>query len=129
METHQNGHTILVVDDEPIIRMYVSAVLEDAGYSVLEAKDCEEALVLLATHTEIEVLMTDVRMPGRMDGLQLVQQTHDKRPAICSIVVSGNATAADARRAGANRFVAKPYTARALTDAVTAAMSGGLRAA
>ena len=110
--------TVLVVEDEFVIRMSAVAMLEDAGFDVREAKDSAQALHMLARHDEIDVLMTDVRMPGDMDGLALVAQVCITYPAIRSIVVSANGSAAQASNAGAFGFVAKPYTASAIVRAV-----------
>jgi DNA-binding NtrC family response regulator len=110
--------TVLIVEDEFLIRMSAVAMLEDAGFSVCEAVDSAEALTMLARHEEIDVLMTDVRMPGRMDGLALVAQVCIAYPAIRSIVVSANGSAAQAANAGAFGFVAKPYSASAIVRAV-----------
>ena len=113
-----NSRTILVVEDEPFIRMFAVATLEDAGFWVLEAKDSAHALDMLALHDEISIMITDVRMPGRMDGLALVAQVNIDHPAIRAIVVSGNATAEQASNAGAMGFVAKPYMAQTIVQAV-----------
>jgi two-component system, response regulator PdtaR len=109
--------TILVVEDEFFIRMSAVAILEDAGFFVLEAKNSLEALEMLSRHSETNVLMTDVRMPGLMDGLALVAQVQIDHPAVRSIVVSGNISAEQARNAGASGFVAKPYLAKAIVQA------------
>jgi DNA-binding NtrC family response regulator len=110
--------TILVVEDEFFIRMSAVATLQDAGFCVLEARNSLEALDTLSRHSETDVLMTDVRMPGLMDGLALVAQVQIDHPAIRSIVVSGNASAEQARNAGASGFVAKPYLAKTIVQAV-----------
>ena len=110
--------TILVVEDEPLIRMSAVATLEDAGYWVLEAKDSAEALDVLSRHAEVSILVTDVRMPGSMDGLALVTWVHLNNPAIRSIIVSANATQAEAGKAGAVGFVAKPYLPNTIVQAV-----------
>jgi len=110
--------TILVVEDEPFIRMSAVIMLEDAGFGVLDAKDSAEALKMLARHDEISVLLTDVRMPGLMDGLALVAHVCIAYPFICSLVVSANASVTQARNAGASGFLAKPYTARTIVQAV-----------
>jgi two-component system, response regulator PdtaR len=110
--------TVLVVEDEIIIRMSTVASLEDAGFCVLEADDSAQALNLLARHVEISVLVTDVRMPGAMDGLALVPRAQRDYPVIRSIVVSGNATATEAYKAGASLFIAKPYLAHRVVKAV-----------
>jgi DNA-binding NtrC family response regulator len=118
MDQTANQRTVLVVEDEFFIRMSAVGMLEDAGFLVRNAKDSAEALTMLARHDEISVLMTDVRMPGRMDGLALVAQVCITYPAIRSIVVSANGSAAQASNAGAVGFVAKPYTASMIVQAV-----------
>ena len=110
--------TILVVEDEPLIRMSAVATLQDAGYWVLEAQNSADALDVLSRHSEISVMVTDVRMPGNMDGLALVTWVQLNNPAIRSIVVSGNATAAEAGKTGAFGFVAKPYLPATIIGAV-----------
>jgi DNA-binding NtrC family response regulator len=110
--------TILVVEDEPFIRMSTVATLEDAGFWVLEAQNSAEALDILSRHPEVSIMVTDVRMPGRMNGLALVAQVRIDHPAIRAIVVSGNTSAEDASNAGALGFVAKPYLAQTMIQAV-----------
>jgi two-component system, response regulator PdtaR len=110
--------TVLVVEDEALIRMSTVASLEDAGLRVLEAANSAEALQVLAQHAEISVLVTDVRMPGVMDGLALVSRVHRDHPVVRAVVVSGNACAGEAYRAGAVRFIAKPYLAQNVVRAV-----------
>lgn len=67
-----NAHiTVLVVEDEPLMRMDISDALEDGGFLVLEAANADEAIVILVEHTEIQALFTDIDMPGSMDGLML----------------------------------------------------------
>lgn len=122
MDSTQHPQTILFVEDEAIIRMDSIGMLEAAGFRVLEAEDSAEALAILADHDEIDVLVTDVRMPGPMDGLALVAQVQRDHPAIRSIVVSGTSSAADARDAGATEFVAKPYQDQVMLRAVRKAM-------
>jgi DNA-binding NtrC family response regulator len=118
MGSSETKQTILVVEDELFIRMSAVASLEDAGFVVLEARNSIEALDMLSRHSETTVLMTDVRMPGQMDGLALVAQVHIDHPTIRSIVVSGNTSAEQARNAGAIGFVAKPYLANSIVQAV-----------
>ena len=61
---------IMIVDDEPLIRVYACQVIEDAGYAAIEAANAEQAMQLLA-HEGVAVVVTDVEMPGSMDGLEL----------------------------------------------------------
>lgn len=118
MQIAVNPRTILVVEDEALIRMSTVAILEDAGFWVLEAQNGAEALDLLSRHSEISIMMTDVRMPGVPDGLALVAQVHIDHPDIRSIVVSGDATAIQASNAGAIGFLPKPYMAHTMVQAV-----------
>jgi len=111
--------TILVVEDEALIRLSTTATLEDAGFLVLEAGNSAEALEILSHHGEVRVMMTDVNMPGLMNGLGLVSRVRCDHPAIRSIVVSGHSCAMDAGKAGATRFLPKPYMAQAMVQAVT----------
>ncbi len=109
---------VLVVDDEALLRLYARDVLERAGFHVLEAAGGEEALDVLSTHGDIDVVMTDVRMPGPVDGLALARAMRRDHPAIRSLVVSGHAFAADAREGDVDRFLPKPYRSEALVAAV-----------
>jgi DNA-binding NtrC family response regulator len=114
--------TILVVDDEPFIRMFALATLQDAGFTVLQARNSAEALEILGRHGEISILLTDVRMPGVMDGLALIARVQIDHPAIQSIVVSGNSSAEAANDAGAMGYIAKPYEAQTMLNAVNDAI-------
>jgi len=118
MGTLAHRRTILVVEDELFIRLSAVASLEDEGFLVLAAKNSAEALDLLSRHSEINIMMTDVRMPGLIDGLALIAQVHIDHPTIRSIVVSGNASVAQANNAGALGFVAKPYLTKTMVQAV-----------
>jgi two-component system, response regulator PdtaR len=118
MENAKTQTTVLVVEDEVIIRMSAVATLEDAGFGILEAGSSAEALQLLLKHKEIGVLMTDVRLPGEMDGLDLVDCVQRFHPTIRALVVSGNSSAREASDAGAFAFLSKPYMAHSLVRAV-----------
>lgn len=118
MERPSTQRTILVVEDEFLIRMSAVAMLEDAGFWVLEAQNSFDAREMMRSHSEISILVTDVRMPGLMNGLELVARTRLDYPAIRSIVVSGTTSADEASDAGALGFVPKPYMAQAMVQAV-----------
>lgn len=118
MQTAQSPMTILVVEDELLIRMSSVATLEDAGFSVLEAQNSAGVLAVLACHSEVRIMMTDVRMTGHLNGLELVACVQIDHPAIRSIVVSGHTTAMEASNAGAIGFLPKPYMAHTMVQAV-----------
>jgi CheY-like chemotaxis protein len=73
------GETVLLVEDDTAVRMTFAITLEDLGYRVLQAADAETALATLAA-TEVNVLLTDLRMPGRLDGLELVEVARAGNP-------------------------------------------------
>lgn len=80
---------VLVVDDEPLLRMVLADLLEDAGFSVREAADAAEALDILKADSSFRIVVTDIQMPGSMDGLRLAQYIHDAYPPIALIICSG----------------------------------------
>jgi CheY-like chemotaxis protein len=118
MMTAQTPFTVLVVDDEALVRMMVVEALEDAGYRVLEAGDSQEALEMLREHGDrVQVLMTDVHMPGEKNGIALVQEVEREYPNIRSIVVSGKALRDEVP--SATIFVPKPYCYKVIVEAVS----------
>lgn len=84
----QTGQTILVVDDEPSVRLMISEVVTDLGFSFVEAADAQAALTLLRTDLVIDLLVTDVGMPG-MSGWQLSQIARQMRPDLKILFVTG----------------------------------------
>lgn len=109
-----NIPVVLVVDDEPLIRMYAVDVLEDAGFSIVEAGSAEEALDQLSCHPEITVLFTDINMPGKLDGLDLAREVHRRRPHVQLIVASGKMRPSPDEIPDDGRFFAKPYDGTAI---------------
>lgn len=115
-----HGELIVVVDDDASVRDVASAALTGHGYKVLAAKDGTEALALLAPRNlEVRALVTDLDMPN-LDGTTLVKIVRTLNPAIRILAVSGSAEAGQMRRPPpeAGRFLAKPFTADALLQAV-----------
>ena len=107
---------VLLVDDEPTIRMIASDSLEEAGFDVLEAANAQEAMTILAERGDVGLLFTDVDMPGEFDGLALADLVHQRWPAIKLVVTSGRSLPRAVPDAG--KFIAKPYNLRAMTDLV-----------
>lgn len=86
-----NQHTILLVEDEPLIRMDVAFQLRQRGFAVIEAARAIEAIDLLATGVmPISLVLTDVQMPGEMDGLDLLRWTREHHPSITVSVMSAS---------------------------------------
>ena len=110
--------TVLVVEDEILIRTCTADFLEDAGYRVLEAANGSEALKILRHHPEIALLLTDVNMPGGPDGLTVAENASWQNPDIRTVVVSGKRPLRDDQIPGGGRFVAKPYSPQQIIDTV-----------
>ena len=96
---------MLVVEDEALIRLLISQELRDGGFSVVEAVSGDEALRVLRTGIAVDVLFTDVRMPGAVDGLDLAAIVRREFESIAVIVTSAHLSA----KAVPGLFVTKPY--------------------
>lgn len=83
------GPIALVVDDEPLIRMDTSDIVSEAGFHVIEARTADEALAFLKEHNSLQLLFTDIQMPGAIDGVGLAQHVAKHWPHIKIIVASG----------------------------------------
>ena len=118
------GNTILVVEDDRDVRQLAIAVLEAAGYRVLEAASGEEAHRLLLAHPDlrIDLLFTDIVMPGRLDGIDLAKEAHALRPGLKVLYASGFANLVREHREEemVGAVLAKPYRPADLRRAVSA---------
>lgn len=110
--------TVLVVEDEPLLRMDIADQLQDLGFKVLEAANAKEAVLMLAANADIRVMFTDVDMPGGMDGLMLAATVRDRWPPIKIIVTSGLRHVRMSDMPDGSRFFGKPYKASDIADAV-----------
>ena len=108
--------TVLVVEDEFLIRQVLQIELEDAGYEVILADSADAAIAILEARSDIHLVFTDIDMPGSMDGLKLAACVRDRWPPIHIIITTGKARP---REIPANAlFIPKPYVGRAVVDAV-----------
>ena len=105
----QRGITVIVVEDETLVRMDIAMSLQDEGFTVLEAYDADEAIGLLDTHPEIRLMFTDIDMPGSMDGLKLAKAVRDRWPPVKIIVASGHRHLSDELLPIEGKFFSKPY--------------------
>jgi CheY-like chemotaxis protein len=119
--------TILFVEDEVLIRMDMAEFLRQSGYRVSEAANVAEAIDALNSKFAVDLVVTDVRMPGNMDGFALAEWVRANRAGVEVILCSGDAEAKDratqSQTLGA--FLSKPYTGRALLDLVKQALAKG----
>jgi len=111
---------ILVVEDEVLIRMNATDMLQDAGFFTFEASGPEDALVQIACHPEISVLFTDINMPGGFDGLELARRVHARRPDVRLILTSGRDAPRTCDIPDDGQFLPKPYDRASLTRLVAA---------
>ena len=116
---------LLVVEDEPLLRMMAVDLGEDAGFEVVEAANAADAVAILETRPDIRIVFTDIDMPGGMDGMRLAACIRDRWPPIDIILTSGKARPQAAALPTRAVFFPKPYR----HDEVTTAMRGFAMAA
>jgi two-component system, response regulator PdtaR len=100
---------ILVVEDEALIRLAAVGMLEEAGFRMIEAVNGDHALELLIADSDVQLLFTDVNMPGTIDGLALARQVRDRWPHIGIMVVSATQMSKSDQLPPGSRFEQKPY--------------------
>src|ERR1700722_8883586 len=100
--------SVLVVEDEMLLRMRAVDMVEDAGFTPIEAINADDALAILESRSDIELLFTDIQMPGSMDGLKLAYAVHERWPLIKIILVSGQLKLTDGDKPADSRFFGKP---------------------
>ena len=100
---------VLVVEDEALVRWQAVAMIEEAGFEVIEATGADEAIAILEQQADIRLVFTDIQMPGSIDGLRLAHLVRTRWPPVHVIVTSGEIRpgADDLPKAG--RYIAKPY--------------------
>lgn len=107
-----------------LVRLVGSDTLADAGFEVLEAASADDALRLLEHEPHVELLFTDIRMPGSMDGLELARIVHERWPTIKILLTSGDTWPPREALPDDGRFLAKPYRLDVLQDEVRNLISG-----
>ena len=103
---------VLVVEDEMLLRMRAVDMVEDAGFTSVEAVNADEAVAILESRSDIALLLTDIQMPGSMDGLKLAHAVHERWPPIRIILVSGQLRLASIDIPADSRFFGKPLEAK-----------------
>jgi two-component system, response regulator PdtaR len=106
--------SILIVEDDVLLRVLGVGMLAAAGFRVIEAADGDVALELLAADSDVQLLFTDVNLPGTIDGLALVRQVHGRWPHIGIIVASGRSMPQSHELPAGSHFHRKPYDADAV---------------
>lgn len=113
---------VLVVEDEALVRLDAIETLEDAGFRVIEAANADEAIAILEARRDIRVVLTDIQMPGSMDGLRLAATIHTRWPPIALIVTSGRNFVRERDLPEHGRFLPKPYNGSRLVETIRAVL-------
>ena len=123
---HGAGETVLVVDDEPTVRMLVLEVLAEFGYQGVEAADGAEGLAILQSDRRIDLLVTDVGLPGGMNGRQMADAARVRRPDLKVLFITGyaeNAVVGEGSLDAGMHVMTKPFAMEALAARIKALIS------
>ena len=123
----EQGETVLVVDDEPTVRMLVTDVLQDLGYKALEAADSPAGLKILQSDTRIDLLVTDVGLPGGMDGRQMADAGRVVRPDLKVLFITGyaeNAVLGNGHLGPGMQVMTKPFPVETLAARIREMIKG-----
>ena len=125
--TNEQQHTVLVVDDEPMIRAIVSELLKDLGYNVLEAGDSAIGLKILQSDVPIDLLISDVGLPGGLNGRQMADAGRVSRPALHVLFITGyaeNAAIGHGHLSPGMQVMTKPFDMQSMTSRVRSIVEG-----
>jgi CheY-like chemotaxis protein len=117
---HDHAPVLLLVEDEVLIRLSIAEPLRDEGYTVLEASNASEAIDLVSTGHPLDLAITDVRMPGAVDGVALSYALKEIHPALPIILISGDMSPDRDHRG--DGFLRKPFQLSELTKLITKLM-------
>jgi DNA-binding NtrC family response regulator len=106
------SYAVLVVEDEPILRLHAIDIVEEAGFTAIEAKNADEAIAILESRSDITLLFTDIHMPGSMDGVKLAHAVRNRWPPVKIVVVSGHTQVDQVELPTGSRFFSKPFQAQ-----------------
>ena len=115
--------TVLLVEDEPLVRATQVDILQEAGFWVLEAQDADEAFEILKRRVGVKVVLTDVDMPGSLDGFEFSRLVAQGWPEVGVLVISGKAFPDEGDLPSSAVFLPKPIRPDALTAQIAALMT------
>lgn len=115
---------VLVVEDEPLIRLGLVGLLEESGYDTVEVGSADAAAELLARDSDAELVVSDVDMPGRLNGIDLAHLVAQKWPHIKLILVSGKVGLSKAQLPVGARFFPKPFNEPELISTIDTLVAG-----
>lgn len=109
---------VLVVEDEPLIRICAVDLVESLGFETIEAASADDAIAILEQRSDISIVFTDIHMAGSMDGLELAAYVRNRWPPVSFIVVSGEQKPEASELPEGAYFFSKPYDASAVGEAL-----------
>jgi len=112
------GQTILTVEDEILISEYLGDVLREAGYEVVATSNADDAIAILESRDDIRLIITDINMPGSMDGLKLASAVRGRWPPVKIIVTTGQRRPTEKEMPTGSLFLSKPYLPELVINAV-----------
>jgi CheY-like chemotaxis protein len=114
VSTSVDHPTILVADDDELLRLVASELIEEHGYTVVEAENAEEAIKVMEKRKDVRLVFTDIQMPPGCDGLELAREVHKRWPKVLLLITSGQVQPSSAEIADHGVFIRKPYRAKDL---------------
>jgi two-component system, response regulator PdtaR len=122
-EAHADTRVVLLAEDEPLIRFDIAEELRQLGFQVIEAGNADEAIDVLKSTARIDLVVTDVRMPGDRNGLDVARAVREKRPGAKVIVMSGHLVPMEKHEHLIDLFVSKPAPGDQLVKAIVELMN------
>ena len=119
--SHPFSGIVLLVEDEPLVRLVAADILIDANFRVIEAANAEEALTVLQAGIEVDVLLSDVEMPPGLNGYELAQHVHTRWGSIEILITSGREWPREGDLPPGAAFLAKPCPSETLVSYVRSA--------
>src|SRR6188474_997757 len=121
----KSSTNVLVVEDEMVLRMRAVDLVEDAGFTAVQAVNADEALSILESRSDISLLFSDIQMPGTMDGLKLAHAVHNRWPSIKIILVSGQIKVSDKDKPADSLFFGKPIEVKQMISELQGMVGAG----
>lgn len=109
---------VLVVEDDFLLRSDAMQMLEEAGFKTVEASNADQAILILEARLDINVMFTDIEMPGSIDGMKLAHAVRGRWPPIKIIATSGHNKISNADLPAGGKFIPKPYNFKYLADVI-----------
>lgn len=112
----QSQPVCLIVDDELLVRIFAADIAEEAGFTALEAGNSDDAIRLLQHRADVRIVITDIDLPGKLDGLELAQSIANRWPQIKIVVTSGRIRPVAGELSQQIHFVPKPFDVHHFTN-------------